>query len=533
MTLEKRIKMTQANSLKLICQKHVIETGGQTYPFFLGAVSAKDLALVAMAPSFKPETHNHEIATGVLNPPTKNWQRPLFEENVLSIRDRFDTAGEIMPNPVLLAVNPDFENLVTLTEQKMNNDVPTGLWEIVVNKNLTNEEMPLWIIDGQHRVKGLSLTETNNPPLPFVILHSNERVYLPQILAKIFAQVTTMARALDPIHHAWMQYVFSLGKYLPNSVDSLAMETVALLCSTQQYKTKANEFYNKIQFNPEKDLTPIQPGGFAFDAKYLHELIRDKYFKNPGTENMFSPKEVAEQIALAINALKDTARNINNTSAFFGLGHYEQKYFRDGFIAGVCSYLIHNGKPDNWVDVLKDLNFHGTDWDVSSWVDTTGGRAGSISKKLAFDCFEQIFADGSLPGDVSDICNYLQGKGTYLLIEYKLIGSNNQLISRRSGEQSKHCELVGGVQTVPISLPRNTRWIKITSPCKNLGPVDISREGHKFDEEFHFTSFKRGKEFNDAQLRSLKDTIQLEVKADLYGNLSVKKKLKIKLDSDE
>jgi hypothetical protein len=377
-------------------------------------------------------------------------------------------------------------------------------------------------------VKGLSLTETNNPPLPFVILHSNERVYLPQILAKIFAQVTTMARALDPIHHAWMQYVFSLGKYLPNSVDSLAMETVALLCSTQQYKTKANEFYNKIQFNPEKDLTPIQPGGFAFDAKYLHELIRDKYFRNLGHGNILSEKELAEQIALAIHALKDTVRG--ESSAFFGTGNFQQKYFRDSFLAGVCAYLISMGKPRNWVDVLHELEFHTTDWDVSTWVNSTGGSAGTISKNLAYDCFEKVFELGGFPEGVNNLCDYLQGKGSYLLIEYKLIGSDNELINRRTPDQSRKFNLAEGVKKSTVNLPRDTRWIKISSPCENIGPIEMSREGHKYVKDYQFASFKRGKRFEDKELRELKNALTLEIKAEIYGDNQLVKQLTIKFD---
>ena len=107
--------MPSERSLKLICQKHIIRTGGVDYPFFLGAVNAKELVNVANAPSFKPSTPNSEIAKEVLDPPTKHWQRPLIDDNVIAIRDRFDTDGEIMPNPVLLAVNPDKEAAVQIS----------------------------------------------------------------------------------------------------------------------------------------------------------------------------------------------------------------------------------------------------------------------------------------------------------------------------------------------------------------------------------------------------------------------------------
>jgi len=520
--------MINDNQLKLICQKDVIKTGGVSYPIFIGFVNSKELIKVANAPSFEPITPNSEIAREVLEPPTKHWQRPLIQENVLAIRDRFDTDGEIMPNPILLAVNPDLESAINLTEQSTAAGIKTGLWEVSVNKFSENELKPLWIIDGQHRVKGLSETTKNNPPLPFVLLHSQEQVYLPSTLAKIFAQVTTMAKALNPIHHAWMQYVFNLGKYAPNSVDWKAMTTVALLCSTQKFDNKPNLFYSKIQFNPELPLSPISPGGFEFDAKYLQELLRDKYFRNLGHENILTEKELAEQISLAIHALKETVRG--ESSAFFGAGNFQQKYFRDGFLAGVCAYLISMGKPRNWIDTLQDLEFHNTDWDVSTWVNSTGGSAGTISKNLAFDCFEKVFESGEFPEGVNNLCDYLQGKGSYLLIEYKLIGSDNELINRRVAEQTRKFNLAEGVKKSTINLPRDTRWVKISSPCENVGPIEMSREGHKYVKEYQFSSFKRGKLFEDKELRELKNALTLEIKAEIYGDNQLVKQLTIKFD---
>ena len=522
--------MTNQRVLKLICQKHVIRTGGVDYPFLLGAANSKELVNVAIAPSFKAGTANSEIAREVLDPPTKHWQRPIDEGNVIAIRDRFDTDGEIMPNPVLLAVNPDMESEVAIREQTLGSGVATGLWEISINVSGSEDHKPLWIIDGQHRVKGLSLTNKNNPPLPFVLLYSTQQAYIPSTLARIFAQVTTMAKALNPIHHAWMQYVFNLGKYSQDSYDWKSMKTVAILCSTQSFENKPNLFYNKIQFNPEIEVTSIAPGGFDFDAKYLQELLRDKYFKNEGHGSILSEKDLAQQIALAIHALKDTVRGDNTSSAFFGEGNHQQKYFRDGFISGVCAYLLSLGKPRSWIEVLQSLKFQDTDWDVSTWVNSTGGRAGSISKKLAFDCFEQIFSDGELPDGVSSLCEYLKGKSSYLLIEFKLIGPDNELVSKRNPNQSRNFLLAEGVEKSTLSLPRETRWIRITSPCTNVGPLEVSRLGHKFVEEYQFNSFKRGKRFEDKELRELKNAITLEIKADLYGDNSSRKQLTIKFD---
>ena len=221
---------------------------------------------------------------------------------------------------------------------------------------------------------------------------------------------------------------------------------------------------------------------------------------------------------------------INPYDRLYLFSNFQQRYFRDGFIAGVCAYLIGNGKPRSWNELLKDLNFDSTPWDVSTWVNSTGGRAGTISKQLAFSCFEEVFSNGEMPSEVDHICEYLQGKNSYLLIEYKLINDDGELSQRRSPDHQNRFELSGGVEKSTVILPSNARWVRISSPCKNVGPVEISRQGHKFDERYQFPEFKRGRDFDEVEIEKLKESLTLEIKADLYGDNSIKKQLTLKFN---
>ena len=65
------------NEVVIICQRYEIENGGVIYPYFLGALDAKELKKISDAPSFNYDTPNNQIASEVLVPPTKHWQRPL------------------------------------------------------------------------------------------------------------------------------------------------------------------------------------------------------------------------------------------------------------------------------------------------------------------------------------------------------------------------------------------------------------------------------------------------------------------------
>ena len=128
------------------------------------------------------------------------------------------------------------------------------------------------------------------------------------------------------------------------------------------------------------------------------------------------------------------------------------------------------------------------------------------------------------------VVDYLKGKGSYLQIEYKLVDTDGEFITRRNSDQVKKFLLAEGVEKSTLTLPKTTRWIRITSPCTNVGPIEISRLGHKFVEDYQFPSFKRGKGFADEELKSLKNAITLEIKADLYGDNSSKKQLTIRFD---
>lgn len=503
----------------IACQKFEITNNGKVYPYFLGALDAKELEKISAAPSFRPDTENYRIASEVLDPPTEHWQRPINETKVHRIAARFDSPGEIMPNPVLLAVNP--KNKIQVSQDKNAAGHQTGLWSVRIQLPSTNNQTdkPLWIIDGQHRVMGMAQTSLSSSPLPFVLLYSDTDAYIAGDLAKIFAQVTTEATPLDDIHQAWMQFVFHLGDYADGTPEWKAMATTAKLCSVQKYNDDTNPFYSKIRFNPLLDPVDIKPGGFSFDANYLKDLIKDRYFKVQGSQFTLSEDDLAKQISLSVVALKQMVRKDPSKSAFFGEGAAEQKYFRDGFLAGVCSYLLAKGSPRDWVEVLQNLNFHKTEWEVGNWVQTTGGSAGTISKKIAFKCFEEIFKAGKLPENVEDICSYLQGTGSYLDIEYKLVDDDDDVVPR-SGHHLEPFELATGLPRFVKSIPKNARHIKITSPSINIGQITVHLKDKPFDSDYHFTAFKRGRTFSKNELKAFKNKINLEVKVEFYGAIT-------------
>jgi hypothetical protein len=89
----------------LICHQAHVVSGTKSYPLYVSFCPANELADLAAAPAFAPNTSNDVLAASAATPPIHNWQRPLDGDRVLAMAHTFSQAGELMPNPVLLSEN--------------------------------------------------------------------------------------------------------------------------------------------------------------------------------------------------------------------------------------------------------------------------------------------------------------------------------------------------------------------------------------------------------------------------------------------
>jgi hypothetical protein len=512
-----------------MCQKFVITNGSNEFPYLLGALDPKILDSIAIAPSFEDQTEHKKLAAEVLDPPAEHWQRPVIQKKVDAIASNFDRTMEIMPNPVLLAVIP--RKKIHIEKQVLANGAETGLWVVEIPPT-SEQAKSLWIIDGQHRVKGLAKTKTTQSLLPFVLLHSDDDVYRPETLAKIFAQVTTEATPLDPVHKAWMQFVFNLGEYQSGSTTWRAMRTVALLCKTQSFKGVSNRFYDAIGFNPrltEMGEQGISPGGFSYTAVELAELLNKYFYRAAGSPHLSMTEEaVATEISLAIDALVIVSKGKAQDSAFFAKSRKEQKYFRDGFIVGVLAHLKRQGAPEDWKTLLRSLNFNVTDWSDLDWIETTSGRSGSISKAVANACFENVFGESKLPAGTRDMFDMFQGSNATLTIEYAEVGDDERV--KRSTKKVHEMELVHGRLIDTLALAPNQRWIKIRNNSPNVGTFKFNPQGTAAEFDLEASAFKDGRVFTNEEIRKLKKVLKLFVISELYGGVQHQKTLQIKFD---
>ncbi|WP_345501333.1 ParB N-terminal domain-containing protein [Pedococcus ginsenosidimutans] len=495
----------------------MLSDGTKSFPIYLGYLAADQLKSVAEVPSFNPNSGNADIARNVLNPPIKNWQRPVIPEKWQAIRDKFSQPGELMPNPVLLAV-ADVAHVHV--RQQILNGQATEVFEISVNVPAAQGSKPLWILDGQHRVEGVSQSTNSSNPIPLVLLHGEaSQAYSPAQFAKVFAEVTTYATPLHELHEHWLQYAFKLGAYQDaaggtSTSEWKAMTTVAMLCEHQNVGPShvTNPFYDKVQFNPDPTkLLAAAGGGFSYTSLGLKEIVLGQYFSRPGSS--LGPAVVADQIALAVLALSRNVTTPTTDSAFFGDASHRQKYLMDAYLVGVLTYLLKHGVPTDWDSVLQALKFNASNWDVTGWVQSTGGNFGNVSRRVANKVFEDMFAKGAL-GVSSDIPSWLAGDGA----ELTLLASD----PGRGGARRNRLETVLPINgTKPLNIGA-ARRLKLVGHSINVGNLRIVDESRPLGNEFNLSSLKRG-----VILPQAPGSLRLLVGAEYYGGSRSQLKINI------
>lgn len=147
---------------KLEVIKATILINGRNYPVYTGFLPAKIIDKIASVPSFDKNKENFEIARDVFIPPIKEWQRPLDRVKSTKIKEIYSDSqnDNLMANPVLLGAiphNSDQSCGVKATQKFI--ELPNATKRILDNIfeiDITySNAKPLWILDGQHRIKGM------------------------------------------------------------------------------------------------------------------------------------------------------------------------------------------------------------------------------------------------------------------------------------------------------------------------------------------------------------------------------------------
>ena len=430
--------------IRIHALKEIIESGGQSYPIYLALMQADAIYEIADVPSYRETTTNADIARNVSIRPVKEWQRPRIPDKIESIRQLFNNSGEFMPNPILIGENPN-ASVAPKVEPLLVAGNATPAWELLIDPAPSGSEKPLWILDGQHRIAGLSESAQSSNPVPVVfLLNQGSHYYGADKLAQIFAHVTTSATPLGALHREWLSYAFSLNHYSPKELHSTeqtrSMAAVVSLCKTPSFGGQPNPFHDRIQYIDGLSSSGILPGGHVYNCIELKEIVRRCYYSAQKSQPELHSDDLAREMCLARTALASVIKTPVDRSVFFGDEKHHQKIMEDAFWAGVLRYLAAHGAPRSWRDILRTLHFDRTSWDFS-WKVSLHGRDQSTSKALAINVMEDIFSRQQLPSGSNSIADLLRGNGA----EFELEAFRLTSAGRRSKRQTAVLEVPGAV----------------------------------------------------------------------------------------
>jgi len=387
---------------------------GTIYPIFSGFLSPDEILRVSKVPNFEGYEYDdtqtpaailsvgdshQQLAANLLVNPTEDWQRPLSSKRKVTISEVYSDVGHkrLMANPVLLGE----DRVVTAgADANIGNHQATGGIDQYTIRFTANQEKPLLILDGQHRIYGLAHNAaTRGKKIPVVILLQSAD-YTKEFLAQIFTEVTTGAMKLSPIHEHWMKYTFSMH---PFDVENMkrAMKVVIALCNTVQIDGIDNEFYNQVKFNPTHR-SDVGPWNVTLDCIDWTSVMYEYYENCPGPViNKMSDVELTTVIVrftrAAVEKDQHQGAGTNDDSKLFGTVNKPHSILRDALYKQLIKYCAANSNlakdksKQEWIDDILDPGmFSPSDWRLP-WV--TAGTLSSVWAKPAKKTVNQFFAN--------------------------------------------------------------------------------------------------------------------------------------------
>jgi DGQHR domain-containing protein len=518
------------------CLRTEHRENGKRHPIFIGFMTAKQLDGIAVAPHFELTTEHFEIAENANSVPVRQWQRPVDRARVTEIARIFRTSTEIMPNAVLLAA-PKPE-LISLSSQGLGN-----LWRLEVPDQ---KQKPLWILDGQHRIAGLAEGNVDGD-IPFVLLasHDQSAPYQDSTFAKIFAQVTTTAEGLHPLHNETLTFAFGLGDYDAtnpvsggvNAWHHEAMKAVVELC-TQRFldtgRTQQNPFFNRIAFNPKSTkrsaaspLTgPIQ-GGFQTDAIIMEDFFFSSYFGSKSLPaGRLSPRVLATQVAKAYEALvachPPASRSASVLLTAAGTaGATGHKALQDGFIHGILRYLAEHGVPKDWGAVLTARGFDTTNWSSTVWAANRTGSQQTVNKNIARRTFVELLGKNvnalflptvAVPNPLN-LAHYFSGSlGAGIEVHGRRLSDKGRKLKVNNTDPVAHIESGGTVVTMNLGSLRTVALGKVTP---NVQEVSVKDQARPYDADWSYQKVRTGLTLEPHMLHS--NPLNVDFDITFYG----------------
>lgn len=197
---------------------------------YVGHAPASEIDAICSVPHLDPTLEAKEFAelvyTGNLG--DEQWQRVVDVKRIRDIANFIEAEDSYIFNPVLLYVD---KNHPSITEKKKLNG--KGKLEVSFDFLLDRKEgfvdyvpkpgqgdvRPFKICDGQHRIRGLAMSERGHLlNIPFVLIVGENPEVDRKLIAKIFTEINTKSVQIESLHRLYLMYKFGM-QGLTNSDD--------------------------------------------------------------------------------------------------------------------------------------------------------------------------------------------------------------------------------------------------------------------------------------------------------------------------
>lgn len=195
--------------------------------FYISSAKVDQIEQVSSVPALPKEMTSIEAGLRVLDKKrgVDEWQRRPMPKRIQSITEFAEFDTNIIANAPILYLNEkstakifddkleiDFEIFLKFnSKENYYSDHDINEYTIESFNNLDNKYIdlrPVWLIDGQHRVRGLSKSEIgSNLEIPIIILPSEFGLHN---AAKVFSEINTLQESLKPLHKLFMQHRFQI-----------------------------------------------------------------------------------------------------------------------------------------------------------------------------------------------------------------------------------------------------------------------------------------------------------------------------------
>ena len=237
--------------------------------FLIGKAKVCEIDAVSSVPALPEAISSTETASRVLDrqKAQNEWQRRVNPKRIMQIADFIDLPGNIVANSALLfsppgveAINTSNDNIVTIDFSKFLKGASGQYmdhWLDDESNELTADQRPMWLIDGQHRTRGLAQSEIGSQMEIPIILFTDE--FSLNQSAKVFAEINTLQKPLAPLHTLFMQHRFNIpqdgGKrdFKPWDVNDSdtwdsRQNNLAYECAGWLASNEGGPLYNRIKF---------------------------------------------------------------------------------------------------------------------------------------------------------------------------------------------------------------------------------------------------------------------------------------------